>query len=159
KGLSISNVAVYQAVKVELLREGRALQPSARNAPVVAGRPALFRVFVKPSSGWQSKSVTAELRLIDGTTRLPIVKDTKTISKASSDEDSGSTFNFEVPATSLPAGVTYQVFLTDKTGAVPSSADPARFPTAGGVQDLGIEKSGKVKLVVVPVKYDADSSG
>lgn len=158
-GLSITDVAVFQAVKVPVVTGGKAVAPTSRNAPVVSNRPALVRVYVTPSSGYKGTSVTAELRLVDGTTRLPVVKDTKSISSTSSDDDIESTFNFEVPADSLPPGVTYQVLLTAKDGAVPSGSNDARFPRDGGVQSLDTMKSGKLKIVVVPVKYTADGSG
>ncbi|MBS2019414.1 MAG: hypothetical protein JST00_41515 [Deltaproteobacteria bacterium] len=158
-GLAITDVAIFQAVKVPLVTDGKAA--TTRNAPVIVGRPGLVRVYVKPGAGYAGGEVTAELRLVDGTTRLPILKDTKTISRESTDEDTSSTFNFEVPATSLPKGVSYQVFLTAKGGTVQKAGavDQARFPASGGVQALDPEVAGKLKLVIVPVKYDADGSG
>ena len=35
----------------------------------------------------------------------------------------------------------------------------ARFPRDGSFEDLGAELSGKLKVVIVPVRYDADGSG
>ncbi len=159
KGLAISEVAFFQAVKVPVVTDGAAVGKAKRNAPVVTGRPALVRVFVTKGAGYTAGPVTAELRLVDGTTRLPTLKDTKTISADSTDEATASTFNFEVPAESLIAGVTYQVLLTSTTGEVPKGAVDARFPKDGGVQALENEASGKLKIVVVPVQYDADGSG
>ena len=158
-GLAITEIAVFQAVKVSIAKDGKVVAATQRSAPVVVGRPALIRVYVTPGASYASSSVTAELRLVDGTTRLPVLKDTKTLADESTDEDLESTFNFEVPAESLPAGVTYQVLLTSKTGAVPEGSNTARFPVAGGVQDLAAKTSGKLKIVVVPVKYDFDGSG
>ena len=146
-------------MKVPVVTSGKVVPVSKRNAPVVTNRPALVRVYVAPSSGYRGTSVTAELRLVDGTTRLPVVKDTKTISSASTDLDVDSTFNFEVPEGSLPPGVTYQVLLTAKDGAVPAGSNDARFPRDGGVQSLDAMASGKLKIVIVPVKYTADGSG
>jgi len=159
KGLAISEVAFFQAVKVPVVTDGVAVGKTKRNAPVVTGRPALVRVFVTKGAGYAAGPVTAELRLVDGTTRLPGLKDTKTISADSTDEAAASTFNFEVPAESLAAGVTYQVLLTSTTGVVPKGAVDSRFPKDGGVQALENEASGKLKIVVVPVQYDADGSG
>lgn len=158
-GLAITDVAIFQGVKVPIVSEGKAVK--TRNAPVVVNRPGLVRVYVKPGAGYTATEVTAELRMVDGTTRLPIVKDTKTITKESTDEDTKSTFNFEVPGTSIPKGVTYQIFLTAKGGTVQKAGttDQARFPAAGGVQALDPETAGKLKVVIVPVKYDADGSG
>ena len=157
-GLSITDVAIFQAVKVPVVKAGKVVAQSARNAPVVANRPAVIRVYVSTSSAYTGSSVTAELRLVDGTTRLPVEKDTKSISSDSTDQDIDSTFNFEIPGESLPPGVTYQVLLTAKDGAVPKGANDARFPRDGGVQSLDTMASGKLKIVVVPVKYAADGS-
>jgi len=159
KGLAITDIAFFQGVKVPVVTSGKAVGKIARNAPVVTGRPALVRVYVSPGEGYAAGSVTAELRLTDGTTSLPALKDTKTISSDSTDEVIASTFNFEVPAESLTAGLTYQVLLTAKGGEVPKGAVDARFPKDGSAQPLENEASGKLKIVVVPVQYDADGSG
>jgi hypothetical protein len=158
-GVAITSIAVFQAVKVPVVFAGKVVAPASRNAPVVANRPGLIRAYVKPDATYKGGSITAELRLVDGTTRLPVVKDTKTIAGASTDAAIASTFNFEVPASSLPPGVTYQVLLTQAGGVVPTASSTARFPNDGGVQSLDVQKSGKLKIVIVPVKYTADGSG
>ena len=158
-GVSITEVAVFQAVKVPVYANGKVVAPSSRNSPVVANRPGLVRAYVKTDSSYKGGSITAELRLVNGTTYLPVIKDTKTISGASTDADPSSTFNFEVPATSLPPGVTYQVLLTQTGGVVPTGSSAARLPNDGGVQSLDVMKSGTLKVVIVPVKYNADGSG
>lgn len=156
-GLSVKDVAVYQGVKVLVVKDGDWV--SSRNAPVVAGRTALVRVFVTPDSSWSSRSVTAELRLVAGARKLPLIKDTKTISRASTDEDTKSTFNFEVPADQLTKDVTFSVALTAADGETGTRESPARFPQDGSLKALDAELSGKIKIVLVPVKYDADGSG
>ena len=158
-GLAITEVAIFQAVKVPVVTDAKAVDASRRNAPVVAKRPAVMRVYVSPTSSYAGGSVTAELRLVDGVTPLPVLKDTKTIGGDSTDADTSSTFNFEIPAESLPPGVAYQVLLTAKGGAMPKGTSEARFPSEGGVQSLEVQESGKLKIVIVPVKYDADGSG
>ncbi|WP_146650734.1 M66 family metalloprotease [Labilithrix luteola] len=161
EGLTISEIAVFQGVKVSVVKSGSAITGTKRNAPIVANRPALVRVYVAPDMGWASKSVTAELRLVSesATTQTPIARDTKTISKTSTDQDANSTFNFEVDAASLPADVTFQVALTAEDGVDPSTESEARFPQDGTYASLGAKVSGTVRVVVVPVKYQADGSG
>src|SRR5690606_2845638 len=118
------DVAVYQGVKVLVVKDGKWI--SSRNAPVVASRPALVRVFVTPDESWSGASVTAELRLESGSTKHPLVKDTKTISSASTDADTKSTFNFEVAPDLLTDDVTFSVALTMAGGEKPEAAHPAR---------------------------------
>jgi hypothetical protein len=155
-GLTISKISVYQAVQVDVMKDGDWV--SRRNAPLVANRPALVRVFVTPDSGWSSQSVTAELRLASSDQKFPIVSKSLTVSKASTDSDTKSTFNLEVPADSLPQDATFTVTLTAK-GATNAGKSPARFPEDGTPKSLGLQVSGKVRVVVVPVKYMADGSG
>lgn len=159
--LTITDVAVFQAVKVPVVKGGVIVKRTKRNAPVVARRPALVRVYVKPGSGWEARSVTAELQLVAGDETFPIVRETKTVREASTDADVESTFNLEVPAESLPPGVAFQVALTADDGEAVAEGEPSagRFPADGALQDLGVEVSGKLKVVVVPVKYEADGSG
>ncbi len=159
--IAITDVAVFQAVKVPVVTGGAVVKPSARNAPVVANRPGLVRVYVKPAAGFKAQDVTAELRLVgDDGTKFPLVKETKRISAASTDEDPKTTFNLEIPATSVPVGVTFQVSLTGAGGEdVGANKSDGRFPRDGSFQTLDPEVSGKLKVVVVPVKYDADGSG
>jgi hypothetical protein len=158
-GVSITEIAVFQAVKVPVVAAGKVVAPASRNSPVVANRPALIRAYVKTDSSYKGGSITAELRLVDGKTSLPTLKDTKTVSGSSTDATIASTFNFDVPATSLPPGVTYQVLLTQTGGVVPTASSTARFPNDGGVQSLDVMTSGTLKIVIVPVKYTADGSG
>ncbi|MDB4945476.1 MAG: hypothetical protein JWP97_5010 [Labilithrix sp.] len=159
KGLAITDVAVLQGVTVPVVTAGAAVPKAERNAPVVTGRGGLVRVYVSPGSGYQPTAVTAQLRLVSGTTRLATLEDTKTIKAASTEGAAESTFNFEVTADQLPAGVTYQVFLTDPKGVVPTGPATARFPNDGGVQSLEVEAAGALQLVVVPIVYNADGSG
>jgi hypothetical protein len=157
-GLTISKIAVLQGVEVDILSGGT--WTATRNASLVANRPAMIRVYVTPGSSFKSgTSVTAEIRLASGTTKFPIVSDTKTISKASTDADTSSTFNLDVPATSLPKDATFQINLTAAGAAMPSGTSNGRYPTDGKGKALGLETSGIVRVTVVPVKYMADGSG
>lgn len=159
-GIAVTDVAVFQAVKVPVMTDGAAVGASARNAPVVARRPGILRVYVAPQAGWKTRDVTAELRLSTGSTELPVIRETKRIGGPSTDEDPASTFNLEVPAASLPPGVSYQVALTGEGGDASLTGDSdGRYPRDGSFEDLGAEVSGKVNVVIVPVEYDADGSG
>jgi Peptidase M66 len=159
--LAVTDVAMFQAVKVTVVKGGALVSSAKRNAPVVAKRPGLLRVYVKPGSGWTAREVTAEVRLVAGEKKFPILRETKSISRASTDEDPKSTFNIEVPADNLPPGVTFQVALTASDGDKinDGEASDGRFPADGSFEDLDAELSGKLKVVVVPVRYDTDGSG
>jgi hypothetical protein len=154
-GLSITEVAVFQAVKVDVMKAGT--QVTTRVAPVVANRTAFVRVYVAPGSGGSAHAITAELRLSGTAT---VFKSTLTPGGASTDDVLGSTFNFDVPDTSLPKGVTYSVALTDpaKTSGV-TSGTAARYPQSGEEDILAKSSGDQLKVVIVPVQYNADGSG
>ena len=160
-GIAISDIAVFQAVKVPVVADGTLVQPSARKAPVVAKRTGLVRVYVKPDGGWTARDITAELRLVAEGQKFPILRETKRISAASREEDPTSTFNLEVPGESLPPGVTFQIALTAPDGQKPElvASSEGRYPRDGGFESLGAEVAGKLRVVVVPVQYNADGSG
>jgi hypothetical protein len=110
-GVAITEIAVFQGVKVTVAKSGARV--STRTVPVIAGRDGLVRVYVTPEAGYTAKELTAELHLVAGGQGLPIARDTKTISSASSEGTLGSTFNFDVPGSSLPAGVEFFVQILD----------------------------------------------
>lgn len=159
-GIALSGLAVFQGVKVDLLDEdGAWLAPAKRNAPVVAGRAALVRAYVTPGSGWSAQKVTAELRVLGSGAKTPVLRATRTVSGASRDDAPASAFDFEVPAEAMTADVTFQVALTGDGATAVSGESPARFPRDGSMKDLGARASGKLRIVIVPVRYDADGSG
>ena len=157
----MTDVAVFQAVKVPVVQDGALVKTSARRAPVVAKRQGLVRVYVTPGASFTPREITAELRLVADGKALPVIRQTKTINGASKEDDPQSTFNLEVPGGSLPPGVTFQVALTGEGGKEASLAGDSegRYPRDGGFEDLGAELSGKLRVVIVPIKYDADGSG
>lgn len=159
--IAVSGVAVFQAVKVDVVKKGAFVAASKRNAPVVAKRPGLFRIYVTPGDGWEAREITAEVRLVAGEKKFPILRETKKISGASKDEDPKSTFNLEVPAENLLPGVTFQVALTasDAEKVNEGEESQGRFPADGSFEELGAESSGKLRVVIVPVKYNTDGSG
>lgn len=160
-GIKVKDVAVFQGVKVPVVEKG-AVYDGKVTAPVVADRPGIVRVYVDTDSSFKKQKVTAELRLVgpDGTA-FPTIRETKSIDGESAEEDPDTTFNLEFPATSFPEGVSFQVWLTSTTGVHAEDADvnDARYPQDGTLwQDLGAEPAGKLKIVLVPMIYEADGS-
>ena len=73
--LTISEVAAYQTVKVDVMKDGA---PIAKfNAPLMTLKEGIFRVYVTLSpKKWRAKSLEAELHLISGTERTLMDKKT-----------------------------------------------------------------------------------
>jgi hypothetical protein len=152
-GLAISEVAVFQGVKVSIWKNGTSV--TSRNAPVVVQRPGLVRVYVTPQAGWTAKPVTAVLTLTSGGAAQSW-SDTKTLSTTSSDASLASTFSFDLPATAFNADTTAKVELTVPTGQGSSTAGSAMVGSVGLAAD---NPGSTIKIVFVPVKYTADGSG
>jgi hypothetical protein len=153
--LAVSEVAVFQNLKVTVAKDGASVAPTL---PILGGRDALVRVYVSPTgTRLPAGPVTAILEIADEAGRaLEPLTVTKTLTAASTEAALDSTFNFNVPGASLPVGATFSVALTE--AGAPSVADGvasvARFPTAGGNAPVGVARPAEqLNLVLVPIAY------
>jgi hypothetical protein len=158
RGLSISEIAIYQGVKIRLAAEGEAVNP--RNAPVVQGRDALLRVFLEPQSGWTSRLVRARLELRGSGFGVHELTKEKQVSSASSDSFLNSSINFDIPGSFMVADLTWSIAL-ERTDTLEGSgqSDKARFPASGQAQMNADFTGDTLKIVLVPIQYNFDGSG
>lgn len=158
RDIKIREVAVYQGVKVPIVRDMMAVQE--RNADLVQQREAMVRVFVEPGPGFQSRQLSARLTLQTGTEPPVHFEESITVSAASTEKDGKSTFNLALPKDAFKEGTQYQVELRETSKCTPLMGTPvgARFPETG-MSPVGARLTGPVKVMLVPVRYDADGSG
>ena len=155
KDLPITEVAVFQGVKVSVEKSGAKV--SSRRAPVVAGRGGIVRAYVTPGSTYSPREVTAVLTITTGGAARTYT-DKKTLSAASTDATLGSTFNFTLDGASLGTDSTYSVALMTAPGQTATGA-VARYP-ASGAESFDAGDTGSVlRVTLVPVQYNADGSG
>ncbi len=156
--LAVTEVAVYQGVKVTIVKGGEHV--AERNAPLIAGRRALVRVFVEPKEGYTPRKVIAELSIRPAAGEAPApLRDSRSIEVASTEVGRTSTFNFEVSGEALTQGATFSVTLREDTGDGPLlTAEPVRYPAGTAQDDLEFQPTGKLKIVLVPVRYDGDGT-
>jgi hypothetical protein len=152
-GLSLSGIDVYQTVQIPIMKGRTAVTP--RNADVVVGRKAVFRVYVTPEAGWTARQVSARVELTDVATPAP--NQTKVFhaplrpAAASSDADLKSTFQVNVPADAIGTDTRYAVTLVECDGAAPTGdGSRARFPSQG-FDPLAARKTGPLKINVIPI--------
>jgi hypothetical protein len=161
RGLRIASLAVYQPVKIPLVEHDDDVVE--RNAPVIAGKRALLRVFVETLPGFTAREITARLELSSATATVMPLTVTQRVSASSDDAELGSSLNFELPASSMAEDLRYSVTLEEIGGAVVPSgtADAAvRWPRTEGEQaTLGAREPGPFRVVVVPYRYQGDGSG
>lgn len=155
-GLNVTGLSLYQAVEVPLSPgKGAASRP----APIVVGRPALARISVQPEPGWEPRPVRARLEL-GGASGAPAVFEVEsTVDGPSWRPDLGSTLNVELPGDAIQLELSIAVALEETDGVEHGpAASGARFPMDGPMP-LEAETSGPLRVVIVPVQYDADGSG
>lgn len=149
-GLAVSGVTVNQGVEINVVKNGA---PATKNAPIVAGRPGLVRVFVTPSGSYTPHSITAVLTLTTGGQPKTYTA-AYAPSAASTDAVYGSTFNFSVDAASLATDTTFLVQLKDPA-ATSAGDSTAQYPTTGNPATLGVKNAGTVKINVIPIKFSS----
>lgn len=160
--VTISEVALFQAVKVPLMKDGKRVAPSSRKAQPIVGREGILRVYVTLGSTWEAKGVVAEVVLksasIGADRRLTA---SKTLVTSSKDENIDSTFNVEIPTDAIASDTTYTVALKVAPGSGGSgSTEGAQYPSDPAGDAMEAQSTGEtVKLMLVPVKYNADGSG
>jgi hypothetical protein len=158
RDIKIREVSVYQGVKVPIVKDMLAVQE--RNADLVQNREAMVRVFVEPAATFQSRELSARLTLQNGTEAPKRFEETITVSGASTEKDGKSTFNLALPKDAFQEGTQYSVELRETSKCTPLMGTPAgaRFPEAG-LAPVDARLTGPVKVMLVPVRYDADGSG
>ncbi len=133
-----------------------------RPAPVVQGRDALLRVFVQPNPDWQPREVIVRLELHNGQGALAPQEIRRVISGGSVEADFMSAFNFDLSGADISGDLTYSVGLYEVEPSQTPPSPGARFPDAGTADSawLGAASDGpQLKMVLVPVQWNADGSG
>lgn len=151
-GLELAGLEMYQTLRVPLVESG-AVAP--RTLPLMANKPSLLRVFVRPTGSWSPRAVMAFVR-IEGNEGLQTFSAEATVSGASSVETASSTLNVVIPREALTAGASVSVTLAVPGG---TGGELAHFPRDGSQLDLQLLTSGVLDVVIVPIRYDADGSG
>lgn len=158
-GVAITQVALYQGVKVPLMLDWAA---PAKNAPVIRGRDSIMRVFVAPLDGWQQREVVVKLEMIsdDGPT---LVKELQgTVAAASVEEQYETTVNFAIPGENIGTNTQYAVTISEVSPdvAITGDSSKARWPEGDGGTPFGEQKTNDaLKMVIVPIQYNGDGSG
>ncbi len=151
-GISIRDIAVYQAGKVPIVKDGQAVPKEMRPADVIQGRSARVRVFVDLESGWVNRVVSARLLLANGEL-TPSYFSKRNVSQASAENSFATTFNFDVKGEDLTADTRYAIEIVECDGAPAGSAGVARFPASDN-QELLARKTGPLKVRFVPIKVN-----
>lgn len=149
RGITLSQVAVYQSVKIPVMDGGQPVDPAVRVAPVVQGRETLFRVFVTLDATYVSRELSARVTLTNGGATDQYYGK-QTLAASSTDGSTGTTFQIHVPKEKIAQGTQFDVEVVECSGAPPGTLLSPRYP-ASGEADLGAIPTGPLKIRIVPV--------
>lgn len=147
-GVSVSQISVYQTVKVPVMDAGAEVGLDKRTTDLVAGRQTMFRVSVTTDSGFTARQLSARVTLSngDGATQLFAKQN---ISKTSVETETASTFQVFALPEQITVDTRYAVELVEcGTGA--GTAGSARFPKTSDIA-LGARKTGILKVKIFPL--------
>ncbi len=158
RDIQLAEVAVYQGVKIPIMTDMQ--EVAARNADLVQNREALVRVYVTPGPAFVDREIAARITLTTGAAEPLVIEETMVVSGPSTEDDTGSTFNLLLPKEAFGEGTQYVVELreTSKCTELVGMAVGARFPETGTLPVDALD-TGPVKVLIVPVRFDADGSG
>jgi hypothetical protein len=148
-GISIREIAVYQAGKIPIMQEDAAVAKDDRPADIIQGKAARVRVFVDLESGWAARTVSARLLLTNGDS-TPIYFSKRNVTMASTENSFATTFNFDVKAEDITATTRYAVEIVECDGTPAGAPGKARFPSAE-YQELLTRKTGVIKIRFIPL--------
>lgn len=153
---SIAAFTINQGVEI-VLTDVVGASSSHRNAPVIAGRPGVARVYVTLANGVTSADLGGELWIVLPGRPPRRLEDKKTITAPSMASDLASTLDFDLPADAIERGSSYRVYLTSNGPA--GAATDARLPREGGTASFQAIDTGLLKVRIVPLIYGGDGSG
>lgn len=146
--LRVREVSIYQTVKIPLYKDTAWV--TTRNASVVQGKTSLVRAFVEPMTGFAAHALRGVLTLDNDGTKTVLTAD-RTITRASTDEASDSTFDFPVDGKLIGPSTQLSVSVQETTCASVAAANSgARIP-ATGAQAINATAIAKLRAVMVPV--------
>jgi hypothetical protein len=148
QGVTITQVAIYQGPKRVLMQDG-ASQPSSE--PLVAGRPGILRIFHQTDASYDGGPVIVRL---DRPGLDPVETEVPTLTPATVDEDISSGIGFTLDGATIGSTFDYTVGFY-RAGDAANDNPAARWGESVPVE--GHENKLRVRLV--PYRYDADGSG
>ena len=148
-GITLSQIAVYQTVKIGVMDSGAEIATTQRATDVVAGRQTLFRLSVTVDAGFAARQLSGRVTVSNGAT-ITQYFGTLMVSKSSVDTDPSSTFQVYVPPEQITADTHYFAELVEcSTGS--GNAGSTRFPATGDIA-LGARHTGGVKVTIIPLQ-------
>ena len=154
KGLDIEAITFNQGVEITLMEDGEEVE--SRNAPVVEGRDGILRVYLDRQSDFEERDIRVVLDIEEGGSPDPVVI---TVDEDSKARKLSSTANFYLDE--LPSDLHFSVRLEEAEAGVEAEGDSneSQWPAEGYENLNPRDPRGPLKIVLVPIRYNADNSG
>jgi hypothetical protein len=149
--LDIVSVTANQGVEVTLMADGNNV---SRNAPIIVNRPLLLRAYVEPHADYENTVVLGTL-IFDGVE----YEDTAAITGPSEPGDLDSTLHWIIDAEDVRVDSTFRIELWDSRGGPGENGNRHSWPESGEDDLDATSAGGTLKVVVLPIRWDADGSG
>lgn len=137
-GVSLRDVAFFQVLAVDAMRDGAAVEPEARRAPLIAGRGAVVRAQLDVDAGWETHDLGLSVEVTLGGS-------TQTFLATGDDPQAG--LRVDLPDTVMVSGAEYSVSVIDCAGG--TAGNSARFPAVGAAP-LAVVETGPIAIHLVP---------
>lgn len=147
QNITLSQVALYQTVKIPLMQNGNEVAANTRKADVVVGRDAVFRLFVTVGTGWAARELSGRV-VVDNGGEVNTYYAKKNISANSAEATLDSTFVVTVPKDKITRTTRYQTEIVE-CGTGSGAMGTPRFPAAENLA-LGAKETGILKIRVMP---------
>ncbi|MBW2454288.1 MAG: hypothetical protein JRI68_07250 [Deltaproteobacteria bacterium] len=151
-GIIITGIDIYQGIRRPLMENGT---PVDSQVPIVLGRDAMFRILYHTDPGsYNGQPLTA--RVLIGENQPVEVQATPV--GTSNPADLNTTINITVPGAVMTA-YTYRVELLHPAADSSGNSVSSVFPVEGQEALPAFDAGQQLKVVLVPVAYQADGSG
>lgn len=159
--ITVSEVAVFQGVRVAVFSNNDVIAPAMRNAPLVSGRDTVVRVYVTPKPGFRPRTLTAQVDWYFARGAWNGYYDTRMITAASSDATAASVFTIAIPREVVTREMQLRVRIVDDAGSTIADGVPhdGRAPRDGTFAPLAASSApDAVRVTLVPVRWTGDGS-
>ncbi|MFZ5892629.1 MAG: zinc-dependent metalloprotease family protein [Myxococcota bacterium] len=152
QNITLSQVAAYQSVKVPLMQGGNEVASASRKAQIVAGKDAVFRLFVTVGSGFSARSLSGRVFVDNGGT-VDMYYAKLNVTGNSAEGTLGTTFQVTVPKEKLTRTTQYYAEVVE-CGTGSGGVQSPRFPATGQLA-LGVRETGVLKIKVIPLSANS----
>lgn len=149
-GLTITELAVYQSVKIPIMAGGKEIAAASRNADLVTARDALFRIFVNLDASSTLRALAARV-FVQSAEKTEVFHAKASLRGNSQEAELATTLQVVVPRGKLTRESRYAVEVVDcgprSTGAIRAP----RYPAHDAIR-LGARETGPLKVHFIPLR-------